>query len=62
MGGTAQNERLSFLKDLCLCVHVFYSHVCLCSVCVQCPWSPEEGVGTAPGSLVSHHVVAGNRI
>lgn len=39
-------------------------HVCMCTVCMQCPWRPEKGVGSLDlelETIVSCHVGAGNR-
>lgn len=48
-------------------LHIYLFHIdvllmCMCTMCMQCPWRPGEGV-KFPGSgvIMSHHVDAGTR-
>lgn len=36
---------------LYLCVQIFYLHVCLCNMYVQCLWGTEEGESTSKMGL-----------
>ena len=45
-----ENIPFDFIFNFILCVWVFCLHVCLCIVCIQCPWKPEEGV-RSPGTI-----------
>lgn len=44
-----------------LCVWVFYLYVCLCAMCMQCLWRPEESVYLLELEVKSLHVGTWNR-
>ena len=52
-----------FLRDLLLCIWVFFLYVSLCTVCIQCPRRPKEGINSSGigVTIASCYVGAGNQ-